>query len=92
MEAKERGASVIHVDPRFIRASAVADLHVPIRAGADIAFVGGIISYVLANKKYFRDYVLAFTNAATILTEDFADTEDLDGVFCGLDRENRLYD
>jgi formate dehydrogenase major subunit len=36
--------------------------------------------------------VLAFTNAATILTEDFADTEDLDGVFCGLDRENRLYD
>jgi formate dehydrogenase major subunit len=92
MEAKKRGAKVIHVDPRFTRTSAVADLHVPIRAGADIAFVGGIINYVLASEKYFRDYVLAYTNAATILTEDFADTEDLDGVFSGLIREHRLYD
>ncbi len=64
MEAKKRGAKVIHVDPRFTRTSALADLHVPIRAGADIAFVGGIINYVLANEKYFRDYVLAYTNAA----------------------------
>ncbi len=92
MEAKARGATVIHVDPRFTRTSAVADLHVPIRAGADIAFLGGIINYVLANERYFRDYVVAYTNAATILTEDFADTEDLDGVFSGLDRENRTYD
>jgi formate dehydrogenase major subunit len=92
MEAKGRGATVIHVDPRFSRTSAVADLHVPIRAGADIAFVGGIINYVLTNEKYFRDYVVAYTNAATILTEDFADTEDLDGVFSGLDRDHRLYD
>src|ERR1700747_120265 len=76
MEAKQRGAKVIHVDPRFTRTSAVADLHVPIRAGADIAFVGGIINYVLANEKFFRDYVLAYTNAATIVTEDFAGTED----------------
>jgi formate dehydrogenase major subunit len=92
MEAKKRGATVIHVDPRFTRTSALADLHVPIRAGADIAFVGGIINYVLTSEKYFRDYMLAYTNAAAILTEDFADTEDLDGVFSGLDRENRLYD
>jgi formate dehydrogenase major subunit len=92
MEAKKRGAKVIHVDPRFTRTSALADLHVPIRAGADIAFVGGIINYVLANEKYFRDYLLAYTNAATILTEAFADTEDLDGVFSGLNREHRLYD
>jgi formate dehydrogenase major subunit len=92
MEAKKRGATVIHVDPRFTRTSAHADLHVPIRAGADIAFVGGLINYVLTNEKYFRDYVLAYTNAATILTEDFADTEDLDGVFSGLDRENRVYE
>jgi formate dehydrogenase major subunit len=83
---------VIHVDPRFTRTSAVADLHVPVRAGADIAFLGGIINYVLANEKYFRDYVVAYTNAATILTEDFAGTEDLDGVFSGLKRENRTYD
>jgi formate dehydrogenase major subunit len=92
MEAKKRGATLIHVDPRFTRTSALADLHVPLRAGTDIAFVGGIINYVLRNEKYFHDYVLAYTNAATILTEDFADTEDLDGVFSGLDREHRVYD
>jgi formate dehydrogenase major subunit len=92
MEAKKRGAKIIHVDPRFTRTSAVADLHVPIRAGADIAFVGGLINYVLQNEKYFHDYVLAYTNASTILTEDYADTEDLDGVFSGLNREHRLYE
>ena len=92
MEAKARGATVIHVDPRFTRTSAVADIHVPIRAGADIAFVGGLINYVLQNEKYFRDYVVAYTNAATILTEEFADTEDLDGVFSGLNTEDRYYD
>jgi formate dehydrogenase major subunit len=92
MEAKKHGATVIHVDPRFSRTSAMADLHVPIRAGADIAFVGGIINYVLTNEKYFRDYVLAYTNAATILCESFVDTEDLDGVFSGLDHERRIYD
>ena len=92
MEAKKRGARVIHVDPRFTRTSALADLHVPIRAGADIAFVGGLINYVLQNEKYFREYVVAYTNAATILTEDYAGTEDLGGVFSGLDRDHRLYD
>jgi formate dehydrogenase major subunit len=92
MEAKARGATVIHVDPRFTRTSAVADMYVAIRAGADIAFVGGLINYVLQNEKYFREYVLAYTNAATILTEDFADTEDLDGVFSGLNAEGRYYD
>jgi formate dehydrogenase major subunit len=92
MEAKARGATVIHVDPRFTRTSAVADLHVPIRAGADIAFVGGLINYVLQNEKYFHDYVVTYTNAATILTQDFADTEDLDGVFSGLNTEERYYD
>jgi formate dehydrogenase major subunit len=92
MEAKARGAKVIHVDPRFTRTSAVADLHVPLRAGSDIVFLGGIISYVLANEKYFRDYVTAYTNAPVIISDDFADTEDLDGVFSGLDREHRYYD
>jgi formate dehydrogenase major subunit len=92
MEAKKRGAKVIHVDPRFTRTSALADLHVPIRAGADIAFVGGLINYVLTTGKFFREYVINYTNAATVLTGEFADTEDLDGVFSGLDREYRLYD
>jgi formate dehydrogenase major subunit len=92
MEAKKRGAKLIHVDPRFTRTSAVSDLHVPIRAGADITFVGGLINYVLENEKYFRDYVLSYTNAATIITEEYADTEDLEGVFSGLDAEHRVYD
>lgn len=92
MEAKARGAKVIHVDPRFTRTSALADLHVPLRAGSDIAFLGGIINYVLQNDRYFRDYVVAYTNAPTILSEDFQDTEDLDGVFSGLDTDNRTYD
>ena len=64
MEAKARGAKVIHVDPRFTRTSAVADMHVPLRAGSDIVFLGAIINYVIANEKYFRDYVIAYTNAA----------------------------
>jgi formate dehydrogenase major subunit len=92
VEAKARGAKVIHVDPRFTRTSAIADKHVPLRAGTDIAFLGGIINYVLQNEKYFKEFVQAYTNAATIVSEDFADTEDGDGVFSGLDRQNRCYD
>ncbi len=92
MEAKARGAKVIHVDPRFTRTSALADIHVPLRAGTDIAFLGGIVHYVLQEEKYFREYLLAYSNAATIIAEEFADTEDLDGVFSGLNREQRSYD
>ena len=92
MEAKARGATVIHVDPRYTRTSALADLHVPLRAGSDIAFLGGIINYVLANDKYFKEYVLHYTNAATIISEDFADTEELAGLFSGFDPEQRTYD
>src|SRR5207245_865706 len=78
MEAKARGAKVIHVDPRFSRTSAMADLHVPIRAGTDIAFLGGIVNYILDNGREFREYVVRYTNAATIIDEGFRDTEDLD--------------
>ncbi len=92
MEAKARGAKLIHVDPRFTRTSALADLHVPLRAGSDIVFLGGIINHVLRQQKYFRDYVLAYTNAAAVLTDDYAGPEDLDGVFSGLNREERYYD
>jgi formate dehydrogenase major subunit len=83
MEAKNRGAMIIHVDPRFTRTSAVADLHVPIRAGSDIAFLGGIVRYILENGRYFKDYVVNYTNAATIIDERFKDTEDLEGLFSG---------
>jgi formate dehydrogenase major subunit len=92
VEAKARGAKVIHIDPRFTRTSALADLYVPLRAGSDIAFLGGIVNYILANEKFFREYVVAYTNAATILREDFADTEDLDGLFSGYDPETGTYD
>jgi formate dehydrogenase major subunit len=92
IEARERGAKVIHVDPRFTRTSAMADLHVPLRAGSDIAFLGGIVNYILENGREFRPYVQAYTNARTIISDDFRDTEDLDGIFSGLDREGHKYE
>jgi formate dehydrogenase major subunit len=92
MKAKERGATVIHVDPRFSRTSAMADLWVPIRAGGDLALLGGLIRHVIENDLYFRDYVVPFTNASVILREDFRDTEDLDGFFSGWLPDERAYD
>jgi formate dehydrogenase major subunit len=92
MEAKQRGARIIHVDPRFTRTSAVADKHVPIRAGSDIAFLGGVVNHILSGGLDFREYVLAYTNAATIINKDFRDTEDLDGVFSGWDPDRGVYD
>src|SRR4029079_13657897 len=83
MKAKERGATIIHVDPRFTRTSAVADIHVPIRAGSDIAFLGGLVHYVIEHERYFREYVVPYTNAATIISQEFRDTEELDGLFSG---------
>src|SRR5689334_4237629 len=92
MEAKRKGATIIHVDPRFTRTSAVADLHVPIRAGSDIAFLGALVNHVLQNELDFREYVVAYTNASSIIDEDFLDTEDLDGFFSGFDAERGQYD
>ncbi len=92
MEAKRRGATIIHVDPRFTRTSAVADLHVPIRPGSDIAFLGGIVRYILENRRWFHDYVVNYTNAADLVAEEFRDTEDLDGLFSGWSPEKRRYD
>jgi formate dehydrogenase major subunit len=92
MKARERGATVIHVDPRFSRTSAMADLHVPIRAGSDIAFLGSLIRYVIETESYFKDYVLRYTNASTLVNEDFVDTEDAGGFFSGWDAELGSYD
>ena len=91
VEAKARGAKIIHVDPRFTRTSALADLHVPLRVGTDIAFIGGLINYVLSTGSYFKEYVEHYTNAPTLVSEDFQDTEDLDGLFSGFDTEQRSY-
>jgi formate dehydrogenase major subunit len=80
IEAKERGAKVIHVDPRFTRTSAMADLHVPIRAGTDIAFLGGIVNYIFEHDAWFREYVKTFTNGPVLIKPEFVDAEEeLDG-------------
>ncbi len=92
MEARERGATVIHVDPRFTRTSAVANIYVPIRAGSDIAFLGGVINYILQNNRHFHDYVVNYTNAPAIISDEFRDTEDLDGLFSGWNQEEGKYD
>ncbi len=92
IEARERGAKVIHVDPRFSRTSAMANIWAPVRAGSDILFLGGLIHYVLENEKHFREYVIHYTNAPIILPEEFKDTEDLGGVFSGWEAKDRRYD
>jgi formate dehydrogenase major subunit len=92
MKARERGAKIIHVDPHFSRTSAVSDLYVPIRAGSDIAFLGGLINHIIETESYFKEYVTHYTNASMIVREDFRDTEDLDGLFSGFDPEQGTYD
>src|SRR5690242_4443671 len=92
MEARERGAKLIHVDPRFTRTSAMATKHVGIRAGSDIAFLGGIVNYIFENEQWFDEYVRHYTNAPVIITDEFKDTEDLDGLFSGWDPKQGKYD
>jgi formate dehydrogenase major subunit len=92
VEAKLRGATVIHVDPRFTRTSALANRFVPIRAGSDLVFIGALVNYVLANELDFRDYVVAYTNAPAIVADEFSDTEELGGLFSGWDEVTGSYD
>ncbi len=92
IEAKNRGARIIHVDPRFTRTSAIAHKHIPIRGGSDVVLLGAVIKYVLDNELYFEDYIKAFTNASVIINEDFQDTEDLEGIFSGYDSQTGKYD
>jgi formate dehydrogenase major subunit len=91
VEAKARGATIVHVDPHYSRTSALADLFVPLRAGTDIAFLGGIINHVLTTESDFREYVLAYTNAPTIIREEFDDAG-ADGLFSGFDPDLPGYD
>ncbi len=92
VEARARGATVIHVDPRFTRTSALASMHVPTRAGGDIVFLGALINHVLSGGHEFRDYVVAYTNAADILPAEYTDAEDGGGLFSGYDPQTRSYD
>src|SRR5438477_280956 len=91
VEAKERGATVMHVDPRFTRTSAIADRHVPLRAGTDIAFLGGVINYILSGGREFTEYVRHYTNARVIIKDEFQDVGEL-GLFSGWLPEDGLYE
>jgi formate dehydrogenase major subunit len=91
LEAKARGATIIHADPRFTRTSALADLYAPVRAGSDIAFLGGVINYILERDLWFKDYVMSYTNIASIINDDFKGTEELDGLFSGWDEAKHAY-
>jgi len=94
MKAKARGATLVHVDPRFTRTSAMCDYYVPIRSGTDIAFLGGLVNYIITNEKYLKDYVVNFTNAPTLINAGFKDTDDpgQDGFFSGYNPQTRAYD
>ena len=92
MKAKERGATIIHVDPRFTRTSAAADMHVPLRSGTNIVFFGGLIKYAIDHNLYFKDYVVHYTNASFLIDPGFKTPTELSGVFTGLDDAKRSYD
>ena len=89
MRAKDNGAVLMHVDPKFSRTSARCDFHVPLRSGTDIAFLGGMVKHILEKELYFKDYVFNYTNAAFVVGKDYAFTE---GVFSGYDPKTRKYD
>src|SRR5579883_2155298 len=91
LQAKQKGATLIHVDPRFTRTSALADIHAPIRTGTDIAFLGGIINYLLENDLWFKEYALEYTNIATIIDPRYQDAEELEGRFSGWNPKRRAY-
>ena len=89
LRAKDNGATVIHVDPKFSRTSARSNYHVPLRSGTDIAFLGGMLRYIMDKGLYFKDYVLEYTNASFILGPEY---DFKDGVFSGYDPKTRVYD
>lgn len=97
VKARQRGATVIHIDPRFSRTSALADLHVPIRPGSDLVFLGALVNYVLTSERwqndpFFKEYLMHYTNAPVIISPQYRDAEDLAGLFSGYDPSTRKYD
>ncbi|MEY4001843.1 MAG: formate dehydrogenase-N subunit alpha, partial [Pseudomonadota bacterium] len=82
-------ARLVVVDPRFTRSAAIADHYAPLRVGTDIAFLGGVINYLLSNNKIHRDYVLNYTNASFIVGDKYAFEN---GLFSGYDEDKRSYD
>src|SRR5271167_476397 len=91
IEAKrKRNAKMIVVDPRFTRTAAVADLHLQIRTGTDIAFLGGLIHYTIENNRIAKDYLVNYTNAAFVIKDGFKLPED--GLYSGFDAATQTYD
>jgi formate dehydrogenase major subunit len=91
IEAKlHRNAKMIVVDPRLTRTAATADLYLQIRAGADIAFLGGVINYAIQNNRIAHDYLVNYTNAAFVVKQGFKLPED--GLYSGFDAEKKTYD
>jgi len=89
MKAKERGATIVSVDPRFTQSSAKADIYAPLRSGTDIAFLGGMINYIVENKLYHEEYVAYYTNACFVLDKSYSFK---DGLFSGYDPKTGVYD
>ncbi len=89
LKAQEKGAKVIHIDPRYTRTSTKADFHAQLRSGTDIAVLGGMIKYILDKKLYFKEYVVNYTNASFIVGDKFGFK---DGLFSGYNEETRSYD
>jgi formate dehydrogenase major subunit len=89
-EAKaHNNARLVVVDPRFTRSAAVADYYAPIRTGTDIAFLGGVINYLISNDRIQKEYVRAYTNATFLVNRDYAFA---DGLFSGYNEARRSYD
>ncbi len=86
--AQQNGGKVISVDPRFTRTSSKADIYAPLRSGTDIAFLGGMIKYILDNNLYNEEYVVNYTNASFIVNKDFVFN---DGLFSGFDPQKKSY-
>ena len=88
-KAQLNGTPLIHVDPRFTRTSAKADIYAPLRSGTDIAFLGGMIKYIIDNNKYFKEYIAEYTNCSFIVGDKFSFK---DGLYSGYNPEKRRYD
>ena len=91
-DARDHGAKLVVVDPRFNRTAATAELYAPLRSGTDIIFLGGLINYTIQNRLYNEEYVKYYTNALTLIHPDFKGPADLDGLFSGYSDEKRSYD
>src|SRR6266511_2044959 len=96
MKAKAKGAKIIHVDPRFTRTSAMANIYAPLRAGSDIVFLGALVNYIINSQRwnseqFFKTYVTTYTNAPTLINADYKGPDDLEGLFSGWYAQAKRY-